>query len=304
MSTTFTRKMTSGGPAEGMTLSGRMNASVQHTGDRDVPLVVALHGGGYDSKFFDVPGYSLLDRAEALGIPAIAVDRPNYGGTSRLETDGSIFQANVETIDHFIGELWEEFGGGTTGVFLVGHSIGGALSILLASNTPAWPLLGVALSGCLVQSPPDTAARFTSLPMEWLPCDGAMRFQLMFGPAGSYSNDMPAAEEAVHGDTPVLVKELVEIFTAWEDRFRELAPSITVPVHLRHGEFDHLWISDRSQVKEFVRVLVNSPLVDAELWPGVGHDIDYHRAGPAFQTQQLAFALTAATRLIGGPEAS
>ena len=49
------------------------------------PLVIALHGGTYTSEYFDIPGYSLLDRAEAAGVPVIALDRPNYGGSSPLE---------------------------------------------------------------------------------------------------------------------------------------------------------------------------------------------------------------------------
>ena len=36
------------------------------------PLVVAIHGGTYSSAYFDVPGYSLLDRAAAVGIPILA----------------------------------------------------------------------------------------------------------------------------------------------------------------------------------------------------------------------------------------
>ncbi len=48
------------------------------------PLVIAIHGGTYTSPYFDVPGHSLLDRAAANGLTAIAIDRPGYGGTEAL----------------------------------------------------------------------------------------------------------------------------------------------------------------------------------------------------------------------------
>ena len=61
-------------------LSGRTRIPQVRDGG-DLPLVIALHGGTYTSAYFDVPGYSLLDRASGLGIPVIAVDRPGYGGS-------------------------------------------------------------------------------------------------------------------------------------------------------------------------------------------------------------------------------
>jgi len=40
------------------------------------PLIVAIHGGTYNSGYFDVAGYSLIQRAAGLGIPILALDRP------------------------------------------------------------------------------------------------------------------------------------------------------------------------------------------------------------------------------------
>ena len=92
MSTPFTHTST-----DGRTYTGRRN-SVEPTAG--TPLVIALHGGTYTSEYFDIPGYSLLDRGEAAGIPVIALDRPNYAGSSPLESDGSIIMANAEVLEH------------------------------------------------------------------------------------------------------------------------------------------------------------------------------------------------------------
>ena len=49
-------------------------------GTQDTPLLVCLPGGSYTARYFDVPGFSLLDVADANGFTAIALDRPGYGG--------------------------------------------------------------------------------------------------------------------------------------------------------------------------------------------------------------------------------
>ena len=59
MSTPFTHTS-----SDGRTYTGRRN-SVEPTAG--TPLVIALHGGTYTSEYFDIPGYSLLDRGEAAG---------------------------------------------------------------------------------------------------------------------------------------------------------------------------------------------------------------------------------------------
>lgn len=298
--TRLAHQIVSAGPALGKRFSGLRNSAVDRVARADTPLIVAIHGGGYHSSFFDFPGHSLLDRGASLDIPIIAIDRPNYGDTDTLITDDSILQANVEHLDHLISELWQGHGQGTAGVFLVGHSIGAAIAHLIASRDLDWPLLGVSTSGCLFQEPPGTAERWASIPLEWLPVDSAMRFQLMFGPEGTYDQEMPAAEAAFHGDTPVLLSELIEISDGWEERFRAAAVSIKVPVHVRQAQYDALWVSSEEDIADFSSAFENSPLVDVALWPDSGHDIDYHRSGAAFQVQQLAFALASAARAATG----
>jgi hypothetical protein len=70
--------------ARGMAASGRTRLTPNRRPIADYPLVIAIHGGTYTSAYFDVPGYSLLDRAPASGIPAIAIDRPGYGSRTAL----------------------------------------------------------------------------------------------------------------------------------------------------------------------------------------------------------------------------
>lgn len=284
----FSHTIAGSGPAAGMTFTGKRRLGA--AADPDIPLVIAVPGGTYTSNYFDVPGYSLLDRAAALGIPVIAVDRPGYRGSSPVDPGESIILKNAEVLDHLIAELWEAFGAGRPGIVLIGHSIGGATVTALAARRPAWPLLGIAVSGCLLQVPPESGAAWAALPdLPVVELPSEVKGFVMFGPEWTYADGMPAASHVA--DSPVPKAELVDITGGWIDRVRDTAARVTVPVHARQGEFDRLWITDAEQVEQFGKAFVGAPAVDAQLFLSAGHCIDFHRLGAAFQLEQLAFAL-------------
>lgn len=289
--TEFTRTVSSDGPAKGMTFSGRRRADATPTAG--APLIVALPGGTYSSVYFDVPGQSLLDVAEAAGVPVIAVDRPGYLGSDKVEAGESIILRNAEVLDHLIAELWQEFGDGAPGVVVIGHSIGGAITTAIAARHPVWPLLGIAVSGCLVRVPAESGGAWAALPdLEFVELPGQVKDFVMYGPEWTRSEAMPAAGHAA--DAPVPKAELLDITGGWVERMPSVAAEVRVPVHSRQGEFDHLWISDDAQVAEFAAKFTAAPWVDARLVPNAGHCIDFHLAARAFQLEQLAFALEAA----------
>jgi pimeloyl-ACP methyl ester carboxylesterase len=289
--TEFTHTVSTDGPAQGMTFSMRRRPDGPVAAG--APLVVALPGGTYSSIYFDVPGQSLLDTAETVGVPVIAVDRPGYRGSTKAETDGSIILRNAELIDHLIGELWDAYGSGAPGVVLIGHSIGGAVTTAIAARHPAWPLLGIAVSGCLVRVPTESGDAWAALPdLEFVELPGQIKDFVMYGPDWTHTARMPDAGHVA--DAPVPKAELLDITGAWVERMPEVAAQVRVPVHSRQGEFDHLWISDDAQVAEFKAAFTSAPWVDARLVPNAGHCIDFHLAAKAFQLEQLAFALEAA----------
>jgi len=283
MSTTFTH--TTGD----RTFTGRTNVDAAFTPSPGAPLVIALHGGTYTSEYFDIPGYSLLDRAASRGIPVIALDRPNYGGSSPLESEGSVILANAEALDETIGSIWAEHGGDAPGVVIIAHSIGGAVATAIAAGQPSWPLLGLAMSGCLVRVPQESRAAWEGLPpIPMIDLPVPMKDQVMFGPAGTYAEDMPAASHP--SNTLVPKTELLDITGGWIERRAEVCGRVTVPVHHRQGEFDALWVTDQGEVDEFRSGFGAAPSVDTALQPGSGHCIDFHLPGEQFQTAQLEFA--------------
>lgn len=286
----FTYVVEEPGPARGMSITGKMRPAEEAPVAQDVPLIIAVHGGTYTSDYFDIPGYSLLDRAAALGVPIIAIDRPSYRGSTPAGASDSIILANAEILNQVIAELWQARGQGTSGVFLIGHSIGGAVVTAIAAQQPSWPLLGIAISGCLLEVPAEAREGFNALPdILMIDLPTPMKDGVMFGPQWTYDASMPAASYPSNSQIPRA--ELIDINNGWIDRVRSVAAQVTVPVQIRQAQFDALWITDAQQVIDFGAAFSSSPRVDARLVEGAGHCIDFHRAAAGFQLGQLGFAL-------------
>lgn len=291
----FTHVVHRPGPAQGMTITGKRRPLEGPAGAQDVPLIIAIHGGTYTSEYFDIPGYSLLDRSAAQGIPIAAIDRPGYRGSTAVAAGESLILQNAEVLDQVIAELWQAWGEGTSGVFLIGHSIGGAIVTAIAANQPSWPLLGIALSGCLLAVPAEARNGFNALPdIEMIDLPTPMKDGVMFGPEWTYADSMPAA--SYPSNAPIPRAELIDINNGWIGRVRSVSAKVSVPVQCRQAEFDHLWITDAQQVSEFGAAFSSAPRVDARLVAGAGHCIDFHRAAAGFQLGQLGFALECCIR--------
>jgi pimeloyl-ACP methyl ester carboxylesterase len=278
-----------------LTVSGRKRGVDESAGGKDRPLIIAIHGGTYSSAYFDVPGYSLIDHATALDLPIIALDRPGYGDTTPLPPADATIAKNAERLDGVIGDIWERYGRDRSGVFLIGHSIGGAITVSIAARRPSWNLLGIAVSGVGLVTPPESLEHWSSLPdIPMIDLPAQVKDQVMFGPEWTFSPDMPVRS---HGaDAPVPRAELIDIVSTWHSSVRDIASRVQVPVHYRQGEFDRLWITNAEQVEGFGAAFSASPVVDSALYKSAGHCIDFHRLGLAFQLEQLAFALRCAVR--------
>jgi pimeloyl-ACP methyl ester carboxylesterase len=254
------------------------------------PLVIAIHGGTYTSAYFDVTGYSLLDRAAANEIPIIAVDRPGYADSPDLPPAEGTIRGAAGHITRALHQIWSDHGKGAPGIFLIGHSIGGAMAASIASQPDGLPLLGLAVSGVGLRTPGAHRPLWEALPdTPKVEMPTPVKDQLMFGPPGSFDAAMPAASHVANTTAPKA--ELLDIVGTWHDTVRATLGAITIPVHYRQAELDHLWIVNQGEVDGFAKALTKSPLVDAALMRGAGHCMDFHTVGAAFQLQQLGFAL-------------
>jgi pimeloyl-ACP methyl ester carboxylesterase len=271
------------------TITGRRRPAAYAVAGRPRPLIVALHGGGFTSGYFDCDGYSLLQRASRAGCPVIGIDRPGYGKSTRLPPGDGAIPRNAELLQAVIARLWDERDVETTGVVLVGHSIGSTISLYLAGQPTGWPLLGVSFSGLLVSArtdvPPFWKAHDSD---EWIHTPAKERMSRMFGPPGTY---VPRALAACDGlSEPVWWREIVECYIPWEDDFAEVCSRVRVPVQHRQGEMDPIWANGPDEMRKLAEAFTGAPSVDSRSVPNSGHCIDFHLAGKALHNEQIEFA--------------
>jgi alpha-beta hydrolase superfamily lysophospholipase len=120
-------------------LSGRF---LPATNGQPGALLVAVHGGTYTSKYFDTAPSLLFELCASLGYSVLALDRPGYGAATSMPFDQLSFDGQVTVLRQALEEIWHDYGQQSAGMFLIGHSIGGMISLLLAAEKPHERLLG------------------------------------------------------------------------------------------------------------------------------------------------------------------
>jgi len=112
------------------------------------PLIVALHGGTYTARYYDVAGSpqgTFMDLAAAAGYPVVCFDRPGYGGSEALPPAENTFARHAQLLADAIGQAAARFP--ADGVFLTGHSIGGMIAMMIAAGDIDFRLTGLSVTG-------------------------------------------------------------------------------------------------------------------------------------------------------------
>jgi pimeloyl-ACP methyl ester carboxylesterase len=256
--------------------------------ERGRPLLIALHGGGYNARYFDVPATSFLERCESAGYPAVALDRPGYGSSTPFGYGELSYAASAEVLSAAILDLWGQYGAGCPGVVLVGHSMGGAIACHIASRPGSWPLLGISMTGIAHEPPPGAGAVLDHVPADQpviFPPDAIAG--VMYGPAWTFAPGTP--EAATLAVSPMPRPELVEVYDRWIEQAPALASKITIPVQAGLAEFDHFWIPGKSTVDGFAALFTASPHVEADVLRSTGHNVEHHYLAEAWHRRVLAF---------------
>lgn len=270
------------------TPSGTVTGLIAHASDYSRPLLVCIHGGGYTSGYFDVDGVSFLKSAAENGYTTVALNRPGYATSSPLPEEDFTYARSAKILDDAITELWAQYGEGRPGVVLLSHSIGGAVAVHLAASGPAWPLLGISMSGLGATPPPGAGAAWNGVPARTpVPLPPEARRFLLYGP--EHTTDPLVIDAAELATQSAMKEELDEIYQTWPADLLRLAPSVTVPVHYTIAEFDKLWIATDDAVAAFAAPFVKAGFVDAFLSTGVGHNIDHHHDRGLWHDAQYAF---------------
>ena len=255
----------------------------------ETPLLVCLHGGGYDSRYFDAPGYSLLSRAAAAGFPAVALTRPGHPADEESARRQPSFAEAATIIADAVDDAWQRLGDGRPGVVLLGHSVGAAIAVHVAAQNPSWPLLGVSISGVGDLVNPPAIEQFSQFPPDiplQFPFEATRA--VVYGPDWTLGTTTLADVADLAVSTPSA--DLVEIGTKWTGDLPHVAPAVAVPVQYALAEFDGLWVVSQERVDAFAGQFSHAPFVDASLWRSSGHNIEHHLLAHAYTLSVLAFA--------------
>lgn len=248
------------------------------------PLLVGIHGIGYDARYFDAKGASVHERAAAAGFSMLSITRPGYPATGESAKVQPTFAESAHVLSAAIASFWSSKKVESPGVVVLGHSVGGAIAVHLAAlmSSPkklhAWPLLGVAISGIGNIPAPSAVERFASAPRDvtvTLPFSIARA--AFYGPPESM---IPGTEENL---AELLVSfpsaDAVEVNTTWKDDLPRLACEVRVPVHITLAELDLLWDVSPIRLRELTNSFERAPRVTSAIMPATGHNIEHHRSG-------------------------
>ncbi|CAH1653337.1 alpha/beta fold hydrolase [Chelatococcus asaccharovorans] len=273
--------------ARGVTLTGIFSPPMSETSR---PLLICLHGGSYTSHYFNYRSQgsdTLIQLAPLLGFPVLALDRPGYAaGSERVMA----FDAQAEILAEAATDARRQFAPASSGVFLVGHSIGAMIAMLMAAYHRPDALVGIDLSGAgLTYRTEGLAALSAFVAMTDPPrqADPVRRRGRMFGPPGTYDENVVAEDLAW---APLAQPAEIGEALAWQDRVHAVAADVECPVRCVVADTDALWEAGPRFEAAARAAFARSPLIDIATQHNAGHCLHLHHIARAANLRTLAFA--------------
>ena len=278
------------------------------------PLIVGLHGGGYDCQYFDGDSrHTAKIASKGLGVPFIAIDRPCYGGTSSVLPipPGSSFitESASRLHSHILPHLWTKYGmpEACTCVVLLCHSLGVAVGVATAAahakdETPEYPLGGLIVSGLGHQQHPDAVGATATVedePTAFITMPVEVKDKVMFRPGTVDSTILQQSERL---NRPVPVTEIDAMIKAWIPQWRETwGAYVTVPVLFAMAELDLYFLGTQEHVEECVQAFPRSKGVEGIVVRGAPHCMELSHWSSGWYARCFGFAIEcAATYGYGG----
>ncbi len=270
----------------GMPISARV---AEPEGRPPLATILALPGGGYTSSYWHhayYPAGSLLTLGSELGFRVIALDRPGYGASAQADGGGVVLDRQVEMIEELIGKLSAD-GRMGKGLFLIGHSMGGILSLLVAAQPRIAHILGVDVSG-VPRRYSDALANSMAAVIRGEPNapEATPATVLFYGPSGTYSPAL--AERSDPAAAPCPLTELEDSYR-WPGLFEDVVGRIRVPVQYTLGEYETVTKCDMATMAETGQLFRSAARVAVYQQPGAGHNVSLHHVGRAYHLRALAF---------------
>ncbi|KAI8931825.1 hypothetical protein NX059_011462 [Plenodomus lindquistii] len=263
------------------------------------PLIVALHGGSYDHRYFDAtPETSAALTSTALKVPFVAIDRPSYGGTSSIlplpENVDFIEQTGHWLHQHILPKIWLEFGkpNNCDCIILFGHSMGVmgatvAASLHAQDGKPLYPLGGLIASGMGNKARtrptlPNAGPDHVVIPIE-------AKDHIMFKPSTA-SADVLAQTERLDGPTPM--REMQSLFDDyWVPSWKDTAAHVAVPVMFALVDDDPFWVVNDDELAICTKAFVASSRVDGSLVKDAPHCMELSYWSRGWYARCFGFAL-------------
>ncbi|KAF5015952.1 hypothetical protein F66182_12527 [Fusarium sp. NRRL 66182] len=298
------------------------------------PLLICIHGAGYDSKYFDANAdYSWSILANAFDIPIVSIYRPGYGGSTDVPgqnvlggTDAPTpTQRQAEYINNsVIPRIWNDFGSksGASSVVILGHSVGGMVAIQTAAchatqKNTTYPLSGLVVSGigCVPHQDPESQSHdHTSnshkdekeqKPAQLLERTQYITFErtkkdfLML----DYTADKDPADLLISPDIlqlteqlnhPAPLAELIDVGQLWRLYWRRESGKVIVPVFYALNEVDPWFNSASDSVTAFAAGFTSSPKVVHARVARAPHCMELSLQAKGWMLQCGGFALESA----------
>ena len=174
--------------------------------DGPLPLIFALHGGGYTRAYWDPPfaddSYSFARFFTNRGKAVLAIDMLGMGASSRPEPESKLDRAKIAAahaaaLAHIVARL------GTASVTGVGHSMGGLMIITQADAFPAFDrvaVLGWANEPMVLGDTDPASLRADLIPSGYLPTPRVPMRGFFYAP--DVALDLIEADEASGSTTP------------------------------------------------------------------------------------------------------
>lgn len=265
-----------------MTPDGLIGGSLREPAidDRDLPLVVGIHGSGCNSNYFDLASNSFAAAAEARAMPVALLDREGHGASGPAQA-GSAIDRGVGAIAAFLEAVYVERPDlEERPIALVGHSFGGAVALTFAARNTDVAISAICVSGIGDLPNPEYIASRRELSTRpaafWL-----------FGPGASYDwrgiTALRAAADCWRAE------EVAEITGDWPARWSRTVQAVTCPVHFRLAEHERIWDATPEAVDRIAASFTSSSRVDAAILADGGHLYEVHLRGPELTEAQLEF---------------
>jgi pimeloyl-ACP methyl ester carboxylesterase len=250
-------------------------------------VLVALHGGGTTSAYFDCPGHpqsSLLRIAAALGYTVLALDRPGYGSSYTADPDRLADPRN--RLDLVFGAIEAHLAGlpRGAGIFLASHSAASEITLRMAGDERGAGVLGIEFAGAGYIFQPEVQDLFEGLRAAGrrprVPAERLWRPNRLY-PPDILGGKRIGAPRPPHETNPA---------SHWSaDTFPDLAARIRIPVRYTVGDHESVWRNDPEYLAGVPALFSAAPRVVVNQQWHTGHNISVGYTARAYHLGLLSF---------------